>query len=1093
MKKTLIILLFFLSFSSYAGNNKTDKTKEAKAREWINNQPLEFIENKGQFTNTDGKPADNVLFKTSFGGCDIYITDKGLSYVFVKMETDGSKEKEEQNPKFGEREEENKKVSYYRLDMNLEDAHISKSNIIKENESKQGHSNYFYAHCPEGIYDVKGYGKITIKNIYKGIDWIIYTNSDSKEHPLKYDFVVHPEADYKDIRIKFLNAQSTSLSDNDTKLKIETIAGNIEEGNLFSYQANNNNEISSKYVINKDSIICFEIANYDTTKTLVIDPLVWATYYGGSFHDGFRSICADNQGNIIITGYTYSTVFPNYNLTGAYWQPVFAGGSTDIILLKFNSQSIRQWVTFYGGINKEYGNSTCVDNQDNIYITGETQSQNFPTQQLTGAYWQAINGGSNDAFILKFNNLGVRKWATYYGGNDVDCVTSICLDSHDNLFVTGYTTSANFPTQQLSGAYWQTTNGGGEDVFILKFNNMGIRQWATFYGGNGGDKGFSIYQDSQDNIYITGNTSSANFPAQQLIGAYWQATHGGYVDAFILKFNNIGVRQWATYYGGNSVDHGTSLCIDTQDNIYITGETQSQNFPTQQLTGAYWQAINGGTTDIFILKFDNMGVRQWATYYGGNSQDQNTSICLDGQDNLYVTGITLSTNFPIQQLIGEYWQPNIAGISADAFILKFSNSGVRQWSSFYGTNSFDFGTGLCADYQNNIYFIGEWQNSGAYTVNIGNGGYYNNSWNGADDSYILKITNPCNNHKTNSIQTNRNNICINYTGNITLTALGGYGDTLKWYSGSCGMNYIGKNSPLTIQSPSQTTTYYARWESACDTSVCESITINVDSVLYTTSNQIICQGDFILVGSNIYSTTGIYSDTLITYLSCDSVVTTNLTVNPTKLTFLNPSICQGENFKVGINTYFETGIYTNSLTCNAGCDSIIITNLKVNPSPIVNLGIDTSICIGTSLFLNASYPNINYLWQDGSTTPTYNVTQQGLYWVKVTLDSCSSMDSIYIYTIVCPAILELPNIISPNNDGSNDIFLPLQSKNIEKMNTQLFNRWGNLVFETDNLQIEWNGKSKGQLVADGVYFWIVNYTDTNGKEGMMKGSVTVMK
>ena len=211
MKTRMIVLFCFLSVALFASNNKIDKTREAKAREWLNNQRLEFTENKGQFTDTDGKPAENVLFKATYGSCDIYITMQGLSYVFYRHE---GKEAcrparyRERNP--GGKVEENQTVSYYRLDMNFEGASIDKANVIREEESGQGTSNYFLAHCPAGIYGVKGYGKITIKNIYQGIDWVIYTNADSKEHPLKYDFVVHPQADYKNIRMKFENAGNTT-------------------------------------------------------------------------------------------------------------------------------------------------------------------------------------------------------------------------------------------------------------------------------------------------------------------------------------------------------------------------------------------------------------------------------------------------------------------------------------------------------------------------------------------------------------------------------------------------------------------------------------------------------------------------------------------------------------------------------------------------------------------------------------------------------------------------------------------------------------------------------------------------------------------
>ena len=941
MKNTLIILLFFLSLSSYAGNNKADKTKEAKALEWIKNQPLEFVENKGQFMRTDGKAADEVFFKTSFGGCDIYITDKGLSYVFVKFEEagspkseDGREEREDPKLKFRERKEgENKKVSYYRLDMNLEGASISKNNIIKENESKQGHSNYFYAHCPEGIYDVKAYGKITIKNIYKGIDWVIYTNSDSKEHPLKYDFVVHPEADYKNIKIKFLNAQSTSLSDNDTKLKIETIAGNIEEGNLFSYIKNEklkmNNEkleVRSKYVIDKDSIICFEIAEYDTTKTLVIDPLVWATYYGGSIADYAQSICIDSQDNVYISGHTSSNDFPIQQLIGAYYQASYFTSFNHIFILKFNIQGVRQWATYYGGDKADEVNSLCCNSQDEIYITGHTNSNNFPTQQLIGAFWQSNNYGLyGNAFIIMFNNQGVRKWATFFGGNSEDSGTSICIDSQDNVFITGYTSSSNLQIVQLNGAYWQSTLCGGiSDLFILKFNIQGIMQWGTYYGGNSNELVRSMTIDTQDNIILIGETNSFDLPIQQLTGAYWQANCSNGGDGFMLKFNNLGIRNWATYYGGNGSEQFVSICTDNQDNIFVFGYTGSTDFPIQQLTGAFWQASNAGNLDAFIIMFNNQGVRKWATYYGGSGMEHLFgAIRSDKYDNIYITGCTDSQDFPIQQLSGEYWQTTFAGGVTDAFLLKFNKYAVRKWATYFGNNGiFDFGKRIAFDSQNSVYFIGESLGNNLFTIDYGNGAFYDDSWNGSSDCYFLKSTFPCNNQRTTFLESDRSNICYNDKGNITLTAIGGEGDTLKWYLNSCGQNYIGINTPFNIPSPTQTTTYYARWESDCDTSECDSITILVE---------------------------------------------------------------------------------------------------------------------------------------------------------------------------VCEIKLELPNIITPNNDGSNDLFIPLQSKNIEKMNTQIFNRWGNLVFETDNLHIEWDGKSKGQLVADGVYFWIVNYTDINGKVEMMKGSVTVMK
>ena len=257
-------------------------------------------------------------------------------------------------------------------------------------------------------------------------------------------------------------------------------------------------------------------------------------------------------------------------------------------------------------------------------------------------------------------------------------------------------------------------------------------------------------------------------------------------------------------------------------------------------------------------------------------------------------------------------------------------------------------------------------------------------------------------------------------------------------------------------------------------------------------NPMICQGNLFQVGSNLYNISGMYYDTLINSKGCDSIIITNLILNYNKQTTLNPFICQGDSYFVGSHSYTSTGIFIDSLLTTMGCDSIVLTNLVVKPFPVVNLSNDTTICESTNISLNATYLNATYQWQDNSTNPVYNVTKGGLYWVKATMDSCSSLDSINIEIIDCLSFLELPNIITPNNDGYNDVFVTLKSENIKSMKTQIFNRWGGLVYETDKLNIEWDGKQNGRLLADGVYFWIINFTAVNAKQGMMKGSLTLL-
>ncbi len=1109
MKKSAIVILFcIVSFNLFAGNIKADKDREAKVQALANVSQLEFIENKGQFLTTEGKPADNVLFKANFGNCDIYITDKGLSYVFVKFEEKetGKSEKEkgkENELQFSKREEiENKIVSYYRLDMDLVGATIDKANIISEDESKQGYSNYFFSHCPQGIYDVKAYRKITIRNIYKGIDWVIYTNSDSKEQPLKYDFVVHPQADYKDIKIKYVNADSLSLTNNNSKLKIQCIAGNIEEGNLYSFIKENDDEIQSNYILENDSIISFKIYNYDSSKTLIIDPLVWATYYFSGNSSNFNSITTDSQNNVYITGSTVLSNFPTQQLSGAFWQSNIAG-QRNTFILKFSSQNVRVWATYYGGSGGSGGNAICTDSQDNIYICGYAHS-NFPTQQLSGAYWQPNIAGYSDVFILKFNSLGIRQWATYYGGNSVDEAFAICADSQDNIYICGKA-GLNFPVQQLTGAYWQP-NGAGSDAFVLKFNSNGVRIWATYYGGNLGSNANSICADSQDNIYLTGETASTNFPVQQLTGAYWQSMNIaiGIWTVFILKFNNQGVRLWATYYGGSTSEIGNSICTDSQDNIYITGYTFSYDFPTQQLAGAYWQPTNNvpvgnGGTSAYILKFNSQGVRTWATYYGGacSHTQEFYSIKADMDDNIFVTGYTGCYNMPVQQAAGEYWQANMTG-GWDAFILKFNSQGVRQWATFYGgTNSFTSVQAFCiaVDKQNAVYIIGRTIKSDTYTLNPGNGVFFYGGINGQYDNFILKIA-PCNVHPPLILQSNKNNFCVNDTGMITLSSHGGSGDTLKWYRGVCGQNFIGKDTVLTIPSPTQTTTYYARWESICDTSTCDSITINVLPIAVTDLNLVICEGDSITVGLHIYNTAGMYTDTLIAVNGCDSIINTTLTVHPQKYTTLNPVICQGEMFWVGSHNYNISGNYMDTLSNYQGCDSIITTHLLVVPIPIVSLGNDTILCLRQSLILDATNQYSSYLWQDNSTNPVFTADQQGIYWVSVSVNSnCIVSDTINISVEDCqnPGIF-IPNSFTPNGDGLNDVFYIKTIAQFSKFNLFIYNRWGQLIFETDNADIGWDGTFNGKPVQMDVYNYKIEAFDKESKgKKVYSGRVTVVK
>ena len=1015
----LLTISYWLFFSTYSfSGNSVSSEQRAYAEEYLHNKSAKgFMENKGQMTDDKNNPVPNVLFKSELPGIDLYLTTSGFTYVFLnntKEEKRTEKEPEDSPLSFGEGrgEVENIKTDYARVDVILRGAAIKKENIITEYPSEEDY-RYYLGHCPQGITGVKKYKKITIKEVYPGIDWVWYIN---KNGVVKYDFEVHAHANPGQIQMQYKWADIKTMN-NGESLHIITPIGELTEGGAVSY--NNGKTIPTHYELN-DKTVSFKTEQYNPNETLTIDPplqLVWSSLYGGNNQGIGYGITCDNTGNIFATGFTTSINFPTNAVTGAYFQGTNMG-NMDCFILKFISSGVLIWATYYGGNSEDRGRSICTDAAGNVFVTGFSKSTDLPTLDPgAGVYFQMVLAdiGYGDCFILKFDNGGARKWATYYGGDDYDYGYSITADATGNIFVTGAASSTNFPALNPGlPAYFQVANASGFDCFILKFDNSGIRQWATYYGGNSSDVGNSICTDATGNVFVTGYTSSADFPTfNPGLPAYFQG-FGGYYDCFILKFTNNGAILWTIFYGGIDSDQGYSICTDATGNVFVTGITYSSNFPTLDPGGgAYFLGAisGGGSRDCFILKFSNSGVRSWATYYGGNAVDEGYSITTDRVGNVFVGGLTTSANFPILDLgSGAYFQGTYGGVS-DLFFSMFTNSGIEKWSTYYGGIGNDDVIALAVNPINcDLYFAGD----------------------GGSFQYTATT----------------------YTTFPSVDPGGG-----TWFQNQPGL--INTDYPILGRFTGMT------------------INCQLPLSVSVTATNIICNGDS--TGS----------------------ATANVSGGTSPFTYQwNPNGKTTQTIS-GITVGTYTVIVTDALMATA---TATVTIVSLNTITAMVSG-DTTIQNGQSTTLSAS-GGLYYQWNPATglnctscPNPTASPIATTIYCVTVTdINGCIDSACVTVNVESNCEELFIPTAFSPNGDNNNDCFGIYGTGNCFKnFYLAIYDRWGEKVFTTNDPAECWDGApaavitGKNKKLNTGIFVYYLNAITVKNEEIIKRGNISLIR
>lgn len=384
------------------------------------------------------------------------------------------------------------------------------------------------------------------------------------------------------------------------------------------------------------------------------------------------------------------------------------------------------WSTYYGGSGGDDGRAVATDATGNAILAGQTSSTtNIAT---SGAFKTFLSGVGSNAYVVKFNNLGQRQWGTYYGTAQT-AFDAIHIDLSGNVYAAGFTDNTS---GIATGGSHQTVMAGVRDAILVKFSSTGVRQWATYYGGTGYDNALALDIDPSGNVYMGGTTFSTTGIATT--GAHQTAltsANGSWEDGFLVKFNSSGVRQWGTYYGGDTIDYIKALAVDASGNIFIGGQTYSSSGIS---TVSSHQIGRGSTTaaDAFLTMFNTSGVRQWGTYYGGTNSEIINGVAVDISGFVYATGTTNSTTGIATPSVQ---QTSLFG-GTDAMILKFNNSGVRQWGSYFGWTGNEEGQGLGVNSAGIIYFAGT-TNS---TTNISTTGNFQVTLGGGVDNYIEKFS-----------------------------------------------------------------------------------------------------------------------------------------------------------------------------------------------------------------------------------------------------------------------------------------------------------------------------------------------------------------
>ncbi len=675
-----------------------------------------FIENAGQF-------AEGARFQVRGGDQATWLAEDGIWLTLLEPAPDQPEEYQGPRSRLDRMAEQTKPRRGVNLKLSFPGANPHPR--LEPFNRLETHVSYFIGNDPAQWHaDVPVWGGVRYVDLYPGIDLEVV----GEDGRMVQRLVARPGADLSGVRLQVQGADGLTLLDDSVQV---TTAAGVFRMPLLQVVAAGGSVLRAAppapQVAGND--IARPFRRDDATPggpapaTVQMDSsdLLYATYLGGASYDGGQCVAVGADGAAYVSGNTSSSDFP---ATSGAFDTSYGGGNYDVLVAKVNAAGTAlAYATFLGGVSTDRSGGIAVDATGAAYLAGTTGSLGFPT--TPGAFDRDHNG-SLDIFVAKLNATGTDlDYSTFLGGSDVDEVPAIAVDSGGAAYVSGTTSSSNFPTTR--GAFDRTYNGA--DVFMAKLNRAGSAlEYSTFVGGSYREVSPAIAVDGSGAAYATGTTSSSNFPTT---AGVFDPSFGGEEDGFAFKLNPAGsALVYSTFLGGAGTDHGYGIALDGEETAYVVGSTNWSDFPT---TPDAFQTGYHGNGDAFVLRLNSTATTLlYSTLLGGVKADAGVAIAAVGDGVAAVTGYSASTGFPTTS--GAFDTSHDGPY--DAFVTALNASGsALTYSTFLGASGDEQGYGIKAGSSGLVYVAGHTASPNFPATQ----GSLDTSYNGSGDAFVAKL------------------------------------------------------------------------------------------------------------------------------------------------------------------------------------------------------------------------------------------------------------------------------------------------------------------------------------------------------------------